>query len=563
MSPRGCRAGPAADFAFGQSIPATILWETRPKSNPLEAEMPAAPLIAKKLRAGDSAEAIGKELDRRAHVYANNVDEARSASNLNLCDDRWMRADSGVKPVPLELAIERRIEQLHTKRAVRHDAVKAMGFVISSNNQLAEDEAVSFLRDAADWMANRYGRENILAASIHLDEDTPHLQLWLCPVIHDKKTSFDRLSAKDLFTPNRVDKKAKRVISEGTLTKLQKDFYAEVSSGYGFTEPWTVEQRLDDGREYVSQKEYKARKAEERAIRAKEDAERAQRAAEAVRDAETAKLAEVSAAAEKKADDLRQLGAAWETAKDLVAELDQQVAERTAERNAIQVQIDQCKANQGEEHGKLTALQGEVAEKRSLAADLKTEILVKTAEKVRISDQIADFSQKAEDAAQRLECVQGALEEVESIEAAGLVELGRLAKGEGIGERECAAQAENRALRARLAALEEEGDGLESRVQKLEGEKRGLEDENRGLGSYLSRLRGRLGDAWRDLVGAAERVRNYLFEQVGGLKWVFDALGLESYEGMAPLADRGYDLGAAEESGQDWEPPAPSHGHHL
>lgn len=503
--------------------------------------MPAAPLIAKKLRAGDSAEAIGKELDRRAHVYANNVDKTRSASNLNLCDDRWMRADSEARPVPLDLAIERRIGQLHTKRAVRHDAVKAMGFVISSNNQLGEEEAVSFLRDAADWMANRYGRENVLAASIHLDEDTPHLQLWLCPVIHDQETGFDRLSAKDLFTPNRVDKKSKKVISEGTLTKLQKDFYAEVSRNYGFTEPWTVDQRFEDGREYVSQKEYKARRAEERAIRAREYAERAQRAAEAARDAETAKLAEVSAAAEKK----------------------------TAERDGIQVQIDQCKDQQVREMAKLQGLRAEVAKKQGLAADLKTEILVKTAEKVRISDQIADFSQKAESATQRLESVQGDLAAVESIEAAGLVELGKLAAGAGAGGRESAARSQNQALRSRLAALEEEGDGLADRVRKLEGERDELAERVRGLGSRLAGLSRRLDAAWRDLVDAAERLRDFVFEQVGGLKWVFDALGLTAYEGMAPLDARGYDLdsecrdarAASAELGRSWEPPEPSFHH--
>ena len=44
------------------------------------------------------------------------------------------------------------------------------------------------------------------------------------------------------------------------------------------------------------------------------------------------------------------------------------------------------------------------------------------------------------------------------------------------------------------------------------------------------------------MVDAAERLRDFVFEQVGGLKWVFDALGLTAYEGMAPLAARGYDL---------------------
>ena len=70
------------------------------------------------------------------------------------------------------------------------------------------------------------------------------------------------------------------------------------------------------------------------------------------------------------------------------------------------------------------------------------------------------------------------------------------------------------------------------------------------------------------MVDAAEKVKNFVFEQVDGLKWVFDALGLTAYEGMAPLADRGYDLAsesrdmqaASDELGRSWEPPAPSHG---
>ena len=232
-----------------------------------------------------------------------------------------------------------------------------------------------------------------------------------------------------------------------------------------------------------------------------------------------------------------------------------EVAEKSAERDAISVQIDQMTARQVEEGAKLCALQDEVTEKRALAGDLKTEILVKTAEKVRISDQIADFSQKAESAERRLESVQGELGEVESIAQASLPELAKRAASAGAGERECAARSQNQALRARLAALEEE--------------KRGLEDENRGLRGRLEGLERRLDDLWARLVDAAETVKDFVFEQVGALKWVFDELGLESHEGMQPLAGRGYDLAsesrdmraASNELGRSWEPPAPSFHH--
>lgn len=251
-----------------------------------------------------------------------------------------------------------------------------------------------------------------------------------------------------------------------------------------------------------------------------------------------------------------------EKAREELAGVRRQVAQRAEEWDAISVQIDQCRAEQEDERGKLAALQGEVATKQALAGDLADEIEIKAAKRDEIQAQISDFSAKRDAAAERLECVQGELAEVEGIAGAGILELGKLAQGNGAGERESAAQEENRALRARLAALEEEGGELEGRVQMLE-------QENRGLRARFDRLRGRLDDAWAELVAAAERVRDFVFEQVGGLKWVFEELGLEAYEGMRPLADRGYDLAsecrdmqaASVELGREWEPPEPSHGH--
>lgn len=245
--------------------------------------MPAAPLIAKKLSASSSPAAVGMELDRRAHAYANEVDPARSCMNEYLCGGEWVRAGDGADPEPLEDAIERRMGELNTRRKIRSDAVKAMGFVLSSNAQLDEPTAVEFLKEGVKWMTERYGRENVLAAAIHMDEDTPHAQLWIAPVIHDPDTGYDRLSAKELFTPNKVDKAAKKVIEEGTLTRLQRDFYREVSSRYGYSEPFTAEQRMSNGKIYKSQAAYKADQQTKKALLERDEALR--EAAEARREA--------------------------------------------------------------------------------------------------------------------------------------------------------------------------------------------------------------------------------------------------------------------------------------
>lgn len=83
--------------------------------------MTVAPLIAMKSTKCESLEAVGKELDRRAHTYANDVDQSgRHVGYLCRAGDE--------SPVPLEQAIERRMGELNTKRKIRDNQVRAMGF---------------------------------------------------------------------------------------------------------------------------------------------------------------------------------------------------------------------------------------------------------------------------------------------------------------------------------------------------------------------------------------------------------------------------------------------------
>lgn len=471
--------------------------------------MTVAPLIAMKSSQVRSFDAVGRELDRRAHTYENDLDgSGRHIGYVCRAGDEH--------PLPLERAVERRMGELKTKRKIRDNQVRAMGFIVSSNDALDEKTAREFLDRSINWFGARYGYENLLAAQIHLDEGTPHAHIWVAPVIHDAETGFDRLCAKELFAPDKRRKNAEgkwEVTAQGTMSRLQEDFWEQVARPYGYERPMRHERRAEG---YRSLEAYKVQVGTTRALKSEIEA----------------------------------LEGARDKAKRGAMTAKRELAQKAEERDGIQVQIDQCKAHQAEEGAKLGALRAEVKEKQGLAADLSAQIEKKAAEKVRISDQIADFSQKAESAAQRLESVQGELGEVESIAQAGLPELAKRAASAGDGERESAARSQNQALRARLAALEEEGDGLAGRVRSLEGEKRGLEDENRGLRGRLEGFERRLDDLWARLVDAAETVRDYVFEQVGCLKWVFDGLGLTAYEGMAPLADRGYDL--ASESRDMW-----------
>lgn len=221
--------------------------------------MTVAPLIAMKSTKCDSLEAVGKELDRRAHTYANDVDQ--SGRHVGY---RCRAGDES--PIPLEQAIERRMGELNTKRKIRENQVRAMGFIVSSNDALDEKTAREFLDRSINWFGARYGYENLLAAQIHLDEGTPHAHIWVAPVIRGED-GHDRLCAKELFAPDKRRKNADgkwEVTAQGTMSRLQEDFWEQVAKPYGYERPLRHELRAKG---YRSLDAYKVQVGTTRALK--------------------------------------------------------------------------------------------------------------------------------------------------------------------------------------------------------------------------------------------------------------------------------------------------------
>lgn len=223
--------------------------------------MTVAPLIAMKSSQVKSFDAVGRELDRRAHTYANDVDQSGRHIGYRC------RAEDE-RPMPLEKAVERRMGELKTKRKVRENQVRAMGFIVSSNDALDEKSAREFLDRSINWFGARYGYENLLAAQVHLDEGTPHAHIWVAPVIHDAETGLDRLCAKELFAPDKRRKNAEgkwEVTAQGTMSRLQEDFWEQVAKPYGYERPLRREQRAEG---YRSLEAYKVHVGTTRALKA-------------------------------------------------------------------------------------------------------------------------------------------------------------------------------------------------------------------------------------------------------------------------------------------------------
>ena len=398
--------------------------------------MTVAPLIAMKSTKCESLEAVGKELDRRAHTYANDVDQSgRHVGYLCRAGDE--------SPVPLEQAIERRMGELNTKRKIRDNQVRAMGFIVSTNEALPDEEtAKEFLDRSVKWFGARYGYENLLAAQIHLDEGTPHVHIWIAPVIHGED-GHDRLCAKELFAPDKRRKNAEgkwEVTAQGTMSRLQEDFWEQVAKPYGYERPMRHELRAKG---YRSLDAYKVQVGTTRALKSEIETLEGER--------DKAKHGAITA--KRELDGLEQLRV--ESSVKLGA-----VNAKVDEKRAQAAEIDRRIA---EKMAELDRLNGEIGEKIELRNEVGDDLQ-------RESARLESLRQGTRAAERDVEELRPIAAEVRRYEGAGRAERGTIL--DSIAAR-CAG-----AARAARAAIEELGDRIWAlmRPRKAKTEQRSLDD---------------------------------------------------------------------------------------
>lgn len=67
----------------------------------------------------------------------------------------------------------------------------------------SDAETKDFFKASFDFLADRYGMENVVSAYVHMDETTPHMHYAFIPVVEDQKRGDMKVSAKEAV--NRTD----------------------------------------------------------------------------------------------------------------------------------------------------------------------------------------------------------------------------------------------------------------------------------------------------------------------------------------------------------------------
>ena len=182
----------------------------------------------------DAIRGIQSHNRRERESHSNpDIDYSRSVGNYDLCGNTSSKYAE---------AIQNRIDDLLMVKAVRKDAVHLCGLIVSSDTsfftRIGKDETRRFFKEAAAYLTDFVGRENVISAMVHTDEKTPHMHFLHVPVTPD-----GRLSANSIYT-------------RASLKKLQTDLPIYLQSR-GFDIQRGVEQKPSSAKKHLNTREFK------------------------------------------------------------------------------------------------------------------------------------------------------------------------------------------------------------------------------------------------------------------------------------------------------------------
>ena len=200
--------------------------------------------------------AHGSDSGTTAHIERSiipkNADPTRTHLNRKLIE-----YPDGVKD--RSAAIQRRLEEAGLTRKVGSNQVRAIRINVSATPEdmeriQREGRLNEWCADNLRYFADTFGKENIVAAHLHMDEKTPHMHVTLVPIVKgERKRRKREEQAKKRYRKKPAD--SVRLCADDIMSRLKlksyQDSYAAAMAKYGL-------QRGIDGSEarHVSTQQY-------------------------------------------------------------------------------------------------------------------------------------------------------------------------------------------------------------------------------------------------------------------------------------------------------------------
>ena len=182
--------------------------------------------------------AHGSDSGTTAHIerfiIPKNADPTRTHLNRKL-----VAYPDGIKD--RSAAIQRRLEETGLTRKIGNNQVRAIRITVSGTHEdmeriEREGRLDEWCADNMKYFTDTFGKENIVAAHLHRDEETPHIHVTLVPIVKGERKHRKR----EEQTKKRYRKKPTdtvRLCADDIMTRLKlksyQDTYAEAMAKYG------------------------------------------------------------------------------------------------------------------------------------------------------------------------------------------------------------------------------------------------------------------------------------------------------------------------------------------
>ena len=182
--------------------------------------------------------AHGSDSGTTAHIerfiIPKNADPTRTHLNRRLIE-----YPDGVKD--RSAAIQQRLEEAGLTRKIGSNQVRAIRINVSGTHEdmkriEEEGRLDEWCADNLKYFADTFGKENIVAAHLHRDEETPHIHVTLAPIVKGERKRRKR----EEQTKKRYRKKPTdtvRLCADDIMTRLKlksyQDTYAVAMAKYG------------------------------------------------------------------------------------------------------------------------------------------------------------------------------------------------------------------------------------------------------------------------------------------------------------------------------------------
>ena len=170
-------------------------------------------------------------------IHPANADESRMRWNRELVD-----LPDGVKD--RTAAIQHRLNTAGLTRKIGTNQVRALRLMLSCTPEdmqriQNEGQLEEWSKDNVDWLKKTFGADNLVAATLHLDEKTPHIHATVVPIV-----AGERRKAKEAKAPEPGKKQYRkkntatpRLCADDVMArdklKGYQDTYAEAMAKYG------------------------------------------------------------------------------------------------------------------------------------------------------------------------------------------------------------------------------------------------------------------------------------------------------------------------------------------